>query len=162
AVQIVRSVNGYDGDAPAGDTEDRGPAVRLRQRPHRLPAEGSDGQEVLSDHLSNAQGEGDHRTPGGGASTRRSAGQFRGQAVDEVRDQLRVSSPADGARPADHEGKRRQSREGAAVPEMGRAEGQLGEARRQHRENLARRRKEIRKRALELAKPYHLGAFRKG
>jgi integrase len=40
--------------------------------------------------------------------------------------------------------------------------GRLAEAREEHRELLARRRKEIRKRALELSKPYHLGAFREG
>jgi integrase len=38
----------------------------------------------------------------------------------------------------------------------------LAEAHREHREKLARRRKEIRNRALELSKRYHLGAFRKG
>jgi integrase len=40
--------------------------------------------------------------------------------------------------------------------------GRLAEARKEHREKLKQRRKEIRKRAMELSKPYHLGAFRKG
>jgi integrase/recombinase XerD len=38
----------------------------------------------------------------------------------------------------------------------------LAGARREHRERLARRRKDIRKRAIELSKQYHLGALRKG
>jgi integrase len=38
----------------------------------------------------------------------------------------------------------------------------LAQARQEHRKKLARRRKEIRKRALELSRKYHLGAFRKG
>jgi integrase len=38
----------------------------------------------------------------------------------------------------------------------------LADARRAHREMLVKRRKAIRKRALELSKSYHLGAFRKG
>lgn len=40
--------------------------------------------------------------------------------------------------------------------------GRLAEARRDHQERTARLRKEIRRRALELSKRYHLGAFRKG
>jgi integrase len=38
----------------------------------------------------------------------------------------------------------------------------LAEARREHRERLKRRRKDIKKRAMELTKQYHLGALRKG
>ncbi len=38
----------------------------------------------------------------------------------------------------------------------------LAEARRDHRRKLALRRKEARRRALELSRKYHLGAFRKG
>jgi integrase len=53
----------------------------------------------------------------------------------------------------------------ACVPRFRKCEVEperLTEARRAHRQEWARRRKDIRKRALELSKRYHLGAFRKG